>query len=97
MWYLREVQHTGAESRGGAEQSLNEAAAQLKPVGYAPQVGFFQYRKQHQSEIHATHHHHVRVLKHNDTLSGTRRPRQELLSLLKSLKVNAGSRLHIVH
>ena len=41
-WYLSEVQHAGAEGRGRAEQSLDEASAQLELVGHDPQVGLLQ-------------------------------------------------------
>lgn len=41
-WYLCEVEHAGAEGRGGAEQGLDETSAQLELVGHAPQVCLLQ-------------------------------------------------------
>lgn len=66
QWYLSKVQHTGAEGRGGAEQRLHEATAQLETLGDAPDVRFLQQREENKSEVHPPHRRQVHALKQTE-------------------------------
>lgn len=61
-WYLGEVQHAAAEGRGGAEQSLNEASAELEAVGHGPHISVLQQGEEDQSQVHPLHCYQIHAL-----------------------------------
>ena len=60
--YLGEVQHAGAEGRGGAEQRLYEATAQLESLGHTPQVRLLHQGEEDQGQVQAAGDGHVHIL-----------------------------------
>lgn len=64
---LGEMQHAGAEGRGGTDEGLNKATCQLESVGDVPHVCLIQQRIKHQSQVQSVHHCRVYTLKHTDT------------------------------
>ena len=53
---LSEVEHAGAEGRGGAEEHLHKATGQLEALGHAPHVRLLQQSVQHQGQIQTVGH-----------------------------------------